>query len=357
MNDFSKIKEFYYYYLFPYVKYFKDERSTKINLPFAKRLKLFLKGFMSDKYFIYRLEENNYKDFISDIERFRMRYLNMNHQYIIKDKAVFSSFIKNYLPSPDCYAIIKNGKFYPLNVSRNINSFDSFIELLKEKKLIFKPNHGSGGQGIILLAYQEEHKAIKNYNEIIDLDELKRFLYNLYNYIVVEYIEQANYAKRIFPYSANTIRILTYKDETMKSSEIFLARHRFGTLRSFPADNISQGGISAAIHLDDGELQAGFIFDRYNGLIKTEIHPDTKEYLRGVKISNWTKIKEDILKAHNALSYFFKILGWDILPTEDGFTVIECNIAPDMMFAADVKIFEDKNFSEFLFRNKICKRR
>ena len=176
----------------------------------------------------------------------------------------------------------------------------------------------------------------------------------MHNYIIVEFIEQAEYAKQVFPSSSNTIRILTYKDDYMTSAEIFLARHRFGTIKSIPVDNISNGGISVVVNEKDGSLMHGFIFNASKGLIKIDRHPDTGTIFSNYKIANWSKIVEKILKAQVGLSYYFKILGWDIISTDENFYVVECNVAPDIAFAADYKIFNNKDFSEFLFRNKIC---
>ena len=54
------------------------------------------------------------------------------------------------------------------------------------------------------------------------------------------------------------------------------------------------------------------------------VHPDSGHPIKGVVIPNWESIKKGVLEASSHFPYL-DIIAWDILPTPDGFTVIEAN--------------------------------
>ena len=100
-----------------------------------------------------------------------------------------------------------------------------------------------------------------------------------------------------------------------------MAVHRFGTNRSGIVDNASSGGIFANIDIKTGILEEAYSYyskDFY------EKHPDTGIQIKGVKIPNWNMIKENLLKIATKFPYI-NFVAWDIVPTKEGFSVIEGN--------------------------------
>ncbi len=52
--------------------------------------------------------------------------------------------------------------------------------------------------------------------------------------------------------------------------------------------------------------------------------------LREVSIPRWDELKEFFIKLGSIISPFIKIVGWDIILTDDSFVVLEGNNGPDL---------------------------
>lgn len=105
---------------------------------------------------------------------------------------------------------------------------------------------------------------------------------------------------------------------------IAIASHRFGAHKESFVDNFSQGGLSCKIDLDSGLLEKGVSF-QYGGKKKYhDFHPVTGSKLIGVKIPQWEFVKDKILQIANSIAYI-PYIGWDILITDKGFSIIEGN--------------------------------
>lgn len=98
-------------------------------------------------------------------------------------------------------------------------------------------------------------------------------------------------------------------------------------------DNISSGGISTNVNIQNGML-GDFAISYQGG--KFERHPDTQFIFRNNKISRWSEVKKFVTDCAGKLP-FFTYIGWDISLTPDGPVAIEVNTAPaiDIMEMTD----------------------
>jgi hypothetical protein len=159
---------------------------------------------------------------------------------------------------------------------------------------------------------------------LVDINHLIR---NLDGYLIVERIKQAGYSSNIYPKTTNTIRILTMWDYETNRPFIAAAMHRFGTDRSFPVDNVQQGGLFAGINLDTGEMRSATSSPYTGEVVWHEKHPDSGEQIQGVCIPNWSMVKEVIIRMARVLPYI-PYIGWDVVLQEKGFKIIEGNDHP-----------------------------
>ena len=59
-----------------------QDLKTKVNIPIDIRLKLLMKGFFSWHYTLYDLKNNDIKDYLSEYERRKTRFINRKAAYI-----------------------------------------------------------------------------------------------------------------------------------------------------------------------------------------------------------------------------------------------------------------------------------
>lgn len=191
--------------------------------------------------------------------------------------------------------------------------------------LAIKPPAGGGGTDVHVC--RRRHGQLVLDGARIDRPSLRERLASWRGHLVTEYCEQAAYAESIFPHSANTIRMLTMRDD---DGEVFPARtvHRFGTSASMPVDNFSRGGMVAPVD-SDGTLGSAVI-SRGGRPIWTDRHPVTDELIAGTQVPGWEDIRSSVLtiaKDLHEMSY----VGWDILVTGSGkFRLLEANANSDV---------------------------
>ncbi len=211
----------------------------------------------------------------------------------------------------------------PNNKFQNGN-FKELLNILKEKeKLILKSTRSYGGKGVHLLEFKNDKFYYDN--NYIKENSLKELINSLNgNYIITEYVKQRQYADKINPTSTNSMRIMTLYDKDTDECWIGGVVHRFGTVESGFVDNLTSGGISAGV-----DIKTGIIEQPLSNFIDLDLHPNTNEIIKGVKIPNWKFIKDKILEMSKYASRT-PYLGWDVVVTNDGFKVLEVNECADI---------------------------
>lgn len=189
-------------------------------------------------------------------------------------------------------------------------------------RLVLKPVFGGRGYGIRFCARDAdgflvdgERVADRAFDEAVE---------GLDGYLVCRFVEQAPYAADLYPHATNTIRLLTMADPGGGGPFLAMAVHRVGTSGSAPMDNCSQGGLSALIGPETGNLGPGRSIDP-SAPRTHATHPDTGGPIEGVEISGWETVRDSVLGMAAELPYL-PYLGWDVVVTGDGtFRVLELN--------------------------------
>jgi len=318
-----------------------------------KDIYLVSRGFYFKRPIPYNFKEYSYSDYISDFEQNLIGFINHPYNKILNDKVLFSIFFKSYFKTPVSYCLLTKGSVSNVNPSIKITSMKDIHTLLYDKqKLILKPNDGRGGDGIYLISV--ENKNIYVNGRINSEIEFEKFLTNLNGSILTDFVEQGNFTREIFANSTNTLRIITMIDPLNCSAFIPIAILRIGTSVSQPIDNFPKGGIFAYIDVNSGKLSKA-ISSRDGKIVFLENHPETGVQIEGKFIPGWNKIVENLLNTSNLVAPFLKIVGWDIVITENGdFTVIEGNSGPDMTIQGlNYPLAKDTRVLNFLKQNKV----
>jgi hypothetical protein len=104
-----------------------------------------------------------------------------------------------------------------------------------------------------------------------------------------------------------------------------------GTARTFPTDNFhaGMGGLNAPVDLETGELGPAKELTRDGQVVEHSTHPDSGGPIAGVRVPGWPRVREELLGFAARLPQA-PYLGWDVVITDDGYSVIECNTPPAM---------------------------
>lgn len=327
MNKEKLIRLGFKFLAFKYLlsSYKKVRKQVKLKT----RLWCLFKGFSGEKYELYEFQKNNHKLFLSDYQRRKTAIINGRYSIILNDKNLFTNFFEKEKVTALSYGIINKGI---ITLDDKNASFDEFLELIKEKgKLIIKIFNGGGGNNIFRLEFKDE-TLILNENKVTNI-ELNEFINNLNDiYVINEHLQQANYSRKIYPNTINSIRILTAIDPKTNEVIIPVAVHKFGSDTTGPADNVWRGGMTALIDIETGILQKSALHLENNEKVQWEdFHPNTKVKIVGTEIPNWIDVKKRIVKiARLANNFNVRYVGWDVVITEDGIKIIEGNNCSDV---------------------------
>lgn len=250
-------------------------------------------------YEFYNLKDRYRKNFVLIYHRLR-KFKNISVKRFTKSKYDFYAkipdlFQREIIRIPDCGEA-------------------AFLEFVKKHtKIIVKPDEGSLGRGVEVLEYNNNDAEIKKRFEMFSQKEPM---------ICEEYIKQHQELQKLYPFSVNTIRIVSIlKDGNV---EITAAVLKAGATGTAAVDHVVNGGIGAQVDVETGIVTT---FGKDHHSEKHSHHPISGVQIIGMNIPNWDKAIELVKKAHARVPQCL-IYGWDIAITETGADIVEGNNAP-----------------------------
>lgn len=312
------------YFALKYLFNLEKKCSSKLSL--LKKIWCLFHGFSSEKYILYEMTKNNYRLYLSDFQRHKTSHINGRYSIILDDKNIFTKLLEKENVTAKVFGEILGGKLYLNQKEVSLNELKELIIL--NSKIIIKKRAGGGGKGIYKLHFESENIHLND--QPVSNEELSKFIDKLDNYIIVEHLNQADYANNIYSGTINTIRIITMKDP--ETGEIFIpiAVHKFGSEKTKPADNVWRGGMTALVDIETGILKKSALHLEGNRkIIWQEYHPDTKQRIEGTAVPHWNYVKNKVIEIAKKMD-FLNYVGWDVVVTDDGVKIIEGNNYSDV---------------------------
>lgn len=299
---------------------FRNERRTT----FIEKMWAYRRGFTSSKIIEYGLNEDNYKNYLSEFEYYKLFPLNENYSFWINDKVTVKYVLSKFSEHlPEYYFHLRKGNVFPAmdwNSGNNL-SISSLIDLLTEKNsLAVKQESGSLGAGFYKLEYI--NSMFKVNGEVVSKDDLTKLLNSLDSYLVSEYIANHDFVNNIFSGSANCVRLQVIKDGN-QPAYIANSFMRFGTSKTGGVDSPSEGAVFTMVDIKDGSFGAGKMVIDDNEVVDVAHHPDTKTAISGT-LPYWDLITKRVLEMADYLGHL-TWMGFDVVITNDGFKIFEIN--------------------------------
>lgn len=281
------------------------------------------------------IDERRFWDFL-----IQMNYIGQsNYTVILRDKYLFDLYMRERrIPLPKVIAVADRSGFYSLvdgemkTMSKN-EWLANVVNLSQE--FFVKDATSCCGRGVA-------HVRVKN-----GFWESNGSAFSLGDWdltrgrIIVQVpIRNCKVLNDIYPYSLNTMRIVTVVNHVTGSPELlFPGFIRIGCDKSKSIDNISAGGIGVGITID-GRLQRIGFRRPETGSVKCERHPLTGRAFEGVVLPGYKDACELVKRAHSYLPEVASI-GWDVAFTPDGPYIIEGNdnweISDPQLFAGGLR--------------------
>lgn len=327
-----------------FVKYILFAKNS-FKVPKTKKLKLALNGFTADQYYLYRMNQIT-EQYLSEYDWFKSRFVNKPYDYIINDKLVFNELIKDRVNTPDILVVKYKGTLKAPN--KNICEEKDILNLIRrEECVILKPIFKGKGNDVLKLSMIDNEFFI---NDVLGSENyLEDIMEKKDNWIICKYIVNHVYAKKIYPDTLNTIRIVVIREN--QEPVIAYAVHRFGTSKTAAVDNASKGGLVSKIDLAKGILSEAKSIKNLNIYYA---HPDTGSRIQGVSIPYWDKIKSTVLELSKEI-FYLDIIAWDIAVTEKDVYVIEGNSSSGVNILQMWEGQKNSVFGQFLRRKGVIR--
>lgn len=309
----------------------RRELTARPPLPWSKRLAAWRRGFMSASVVLYRLERGDASSYVDD-----WTYSLASYRYngffnpVVGNKLVLSQILAAHgVSHPRVHGVVRRGRPVAIGTAAGDAPRDPMRRLddwaADGRPLVFRPYWSGAGEGVFFVR-RDDGAWTLNWQPVADAD-LRALVASLDRYIVTAYVDQAAYAAAIYPHTANTIRVLTMIDDD--GPFVAAIAHRFGTRRSGVLDNFHQGhgGLSAPVDRVSGRIGTALTLDADGTVREHARHPDTGAPIEGATLVGLARALDGVLDAARCLPEA-PLVGWDVLVTDDGYSILEGNSPP-----------------------------
>lgn len=308
------------------------EARRPARLPLKHRLRGWAKGFGGLASLVYGLDRRDPSLFVSSYQQ-QVASLRINGamDHVVNNKLLLPLLMRAVgLPTAAVRAFCRNG-VWKEGSGKAIADFPSWLAaaLPVGKKAVIKPAKGLKGKGLAFIERSTEGFTVNG--RFVRAGDLGQGLFGRESLILVEFVEQADYARGLYPETSNSVRVLTVWDVDRGRPFVAAAAQRIGTRRSYPVDNWREGmgGLCAEVDLDTGRLGPAATVVERKRVAWFDRHPETDAPIAGTLVSGWTTVRDALARGAAGLP-FAPLLGWDVLVTGDGFRVLELNAPPGL---------------------------
>jgi hypothetical protein len=306
------------------------EFASPLKVPLRRRLAMWRHGFTGAQSVIYDFERHDRRDYLTSVEHyFKIGGLTPRPAYVLlKNKLVFYTIMARWPDStPRLFGLIGRGGYRDVRGVTCAGGADGLFELCRrEGRLAIKGLTGQDGNTFHRL--ETDGEAVRLDGQALDRAAAWQRIARFPDSIVTAYVQQADYAARLYPDSVNAIRLLVFRDPESGEPFVGAACHKMGRKgrgfvdRGFFAEIDPETGVMGLVsdNIEDGNRLG---YDR---------HPDTGAPITGVQVPNWQTVVSRALEWSEGLP-FVTIYGWDLVIDHAGTVLaLECNVYPGTHF-------------------------
>ena len=308
---------------------YTDDFFADTGIPQSEKEWYYRRGIGTFKAVWYGLTRDNYNDYISDFDLYNKKNYLMKQQlikwfdYKLTTYYVLSAF-KEYMPRH--YFFIDNGNLYPVDAGIcHLGSIEDVLTILRNRPIALKSCVGGHGKGFYKIEAKDGSYLINNKKS--DVDDVRKLIATIDNYILTDYgIPHQVFRKACGENCYAVMRVVTVFDKD-DGSQITSMIIRLSTKESGPVSDYD-GCINCGVDLENGSLFRPLLRSGdLEGIIKgtpLKDHPDTGVDLESIAVPNFDMLKK-MVKSISAQLSMTPYLVMDIIPTDDGFNVLEIN--------------------------------
>jgi hypothetical protein len=323
-----------------YRRLVRDEvRYGRAELGWFKRMGYLLKGFNSDKSYLYDLEQYPLDSYWSDIEENKVRAFNLVHSLLLDRKDIFHVQMAKLGAGPLVVGTLIDGRFYPYPPGKE-QSFASLVDSLPDDTLV-RPLRGTGfGKTVRWLQMGERGLELgRSRPDRAAIPAHLALSIGWWQIMAPVGISRASYAYRLFQKRKNLLRITTLRCPESGAA--------------FPAFAIQVIGedspLYARVDLETGVLGQGVRLLRVKS--RKECHacqPDNGARIDGVTVDQWPQALALATRVHDALPTLAAV-SWQLALSEQGWQIVNATNRLDAEWAQlHEPLSENTGFKKFI---------
>ena len=314
----------------------KHEKNDRTSLPVSRKVQMWRHGFYAESAMLYDLPRNDPRNYLSDYARgARCGGINSHNDFFTHKLVLRSFLLAMGFRQPKTIALLFEGRILSDPFSGEAQHIEPG-ELIRRlgasgRNFIVKPEDGPSGDDLFLLESRGGQLTRRRGRETTSFDIGSLLRQSEYGRgrgrmtLIEEQVEQGSFWQRLFPETANTIRLLTLWLPGEPAPFIARAVQRIGTADTVPTARWSGGGISVLIDAASGALGEGRLHpSRSDGLMAPRSvthHPESGAEIAGAVLPGWDRIQDTVLRAAASIP-FNRMAGWEVLVATDGIPVI-----------------------------------
>ena len=310
------------------------------------------RGIPSYKLKYYGMTKDNYRDYISDFDFYnKENYRNRDFESWFENKLSTYYLLMPFKSNmPRHYWYARDKEFLPLDVENKKNgSVKDIMDLIKTEKVI-AAKAVTGGHGIGFYKLQYDHGKFYANNSQIEESKMTELVRGLDNYIITEYVKPHKHYEELCGKDAfAVIRVLMIYDKE-EGSKFTASLIRLGCKEAGVVTDY-HGTIYCGLKLDNGESFKPIYREDDDTFIPCPTHPDTGKNLIGDIVPDWDELKRFVTEISEYIP-MTPYLIMDIVPTDDGFSILEINSHGQLRILEPFYPFLKNKYNRKIFKIK-----
>lgn len=290
------------------------------DVPLYTKLWMNVHGFLADQYVLYDLRGSRKKEYLSEFDWYRSRWIDEPFDTMLNNKVICSELLAPHVLVPEILVVKTKGEITFERDARGLQTPRDVVALISKVGSVFmKPISAGKGKGVYRLDAQGTNFLLDG--QKTSEERLVQLFSREDGWFLCSTVQQSSYLDELYAHAANTVRLITLRDLHTHEHKVFFAVQRIGTDDTAPVDNGSRGGLVSCIDLETGRLSEA---RSLHSLDHFSVHPNSGAQIEGFCIPNWREIKECALRLAGLFPYV-RFIAWDMLATDKGVCVIEAN--------------------------------
>lgn len=267
---------------------------------------LFLRGFLRDRWALYRLQHEDYELYLSDVQAALLRQANDIYAPVIEDRMLMSHALSSYFTVPRIHAL-RGWKAHEIGLSAEWQAHADRHPAAPPVEIMIQPlRAGAPGRSARVSLRDGQFSGFGTHGSLVQLSGIVRDWSDAagQSYLFSEMLPQDAALGPLFPHGRSHLSILLTRDLKDWTPRIVAACAVIDSARAAAADSLrlSDGALSAPVNLTSGVL--GPALGLTDGqMVPHRKHPDTGARIDGLRLPGWTALREALGRMMDECSY------------------------------------------------------